>query len=293
MKRLLVLSGKGGTGKTTVSAALIRLSKARAAADCDVDAPNLHLVMEQDAEPEVTEFMGGDKAETDSDICIGCGKCEAHCRFEAIRLADGKAVVNEYACEGCGVCQFVCPVQAVSLVPDIAGKRELYRGNQVFSTATLKMGRGNSGKLVTDVKMAMLKNAPDCDLAIIDGSPGIGCPVISSISGMDLVLIVAEASESGCSDLGRLIKTAETFQAKLAVCVNKWDNSPDYTRKIETFCQTRNLPFVGKIPFDPEAVKAVNAGRSIVDIDCAAGNAVREIYKKVMELLNPESSSLS
>ena len=225
--------------------------------------------------------------------CTGCGKCEASCRFEAIRLFDGKAVVNEYACEGCGVCQFVCPVQAVSLVPDIAGRRELYRGNQVFSTAALKMGRGNSGKLVTDVKMAMLKNALDCDLAIADGSPGIGCPVISSISGMDLVLIVAEASESGYSDLGRLVKTAETFQAKLAVCVNKWDASPDYTRKIETFCQTQNLPFVGKIPFDPEAVKAVNTGRSIADIDCAAGNAVREIYKKVMELLNLQFSSLS
>ena len=293
MKRLLVLSGKGGTGKTTVSAAFIRLSRARAAADCDVDAPNLHLVMEQETEPEVTEFMGGDKAQADPDICTGRGKCEASCRFEAIRLFDGKAVVNEYACEGCGVCQFVCPVQAVSLVPDIAGRRELYRGNQVFSTAALKMGRGNSGKLVTDVKMAMLKNAPDCDLAIADGSPGIGCPVISSISGMDLVLIVAEASESGYSDLGRLVKTAETFQAKLAVCVNKWDASPDYTRKIETFCQTQNLPFVGKIPFDPEAVKAVNTGRSIADIDCAAGNAVREIYKKVMELLNLQSSSLS
>ena len=293
MKRLLVLSGKGGTGKTTVKAAFIRLSKARAAADCDVDAPNLHLVMEQETEPEVTEFMGGDKAQADPDICTGCGKCEASCRFEAIRLFDGKAVVNEYACEGCGVCQFVCPVQAVSLVPDIAGRRELYRGNQVFSTAALKMGRGNSGKLVTDVKMAMLKNALDCDLAIADGSPGIGCPVISSISGMDLVLIVAEASESGYSDLGRLVKTAETFQAKLAVCVNKWDASPDYTRKIETFCQTQNLPFVGKIPFDPEAVKAVNTGRSIADIDCAAGNAVREIYKKVMELLNLQSSSLS
>ena len=249
--------------------------------------------MEQETEPEVTEFMGGDKAQADPDICTGCGKCEASCRFEAIRLFDGKAVVNEYACEGCGVCQFVCPVQAVSLVPDIAGRRELYRGNQVFSTAALKMGRGNSGKLVTDVKMAMLKNALDCDLAIADGSPGIGCPVISSISGMDLVLIVAEASESGYSDLGRLVKTAETFQAKLAVCVNKWDASPDYTRKIETFCQTQNLPFVGKIPFDPEAVKAVNTGRSIADIDCAAGNAVREIYKKVMELLNLQFSSLS
>ena len=293
MKRLLILSGKGGTGKTTTAAAFIRFAGARAVANCDVDAPNLHLVTEVSGTPEISDFLGGDKAVLDTEKCTGCGLCQAHCRFDAISRMDGVYSISEYACEGCGVCQFVCPVQAVSLVPDIAGRRELYRGNQVFSTAALKMGRGNSGKLVTDVKMAMLKNAPDCDLAIADGSPGIGCPVISSISGMDLVLIVAEASESGYSDLGRLVKTAETFQAKLAVCVNKWDASPDYTRKIETFCQTQNLPFVGKIPFDPEAVKAVNTGRSIADIDCAAGNAVREIYKKVMELLNLQSSSLS
>ncbi len=119
MKRLLVLSGKGGTGKTTVSAALIRLANAKAVADCDVDAPNLHLVMEQKSESQKVAFMGGDKAVVDVGLCIGCGKCEKNCRFDAIHLLEGKAVVNEFSCEGCGVCAYVCPKHAISLVPDV------------------------------------------------------------------------------------------------------------------------------------------------------------------------------
>lgn len=201
MKRLLILSGKGRTGKTTVSSAIIRLSHAKAVADCDVDAPNLHLVMGQHTPPETFDFPGGEKAFVDKEICTGCAECEKLYRFDAIHLAFGKAVVNEFACEGCGVCSYVCPEDAVTLSVDIAGKRELYAGNRVFSTATLKMGRGNSGKLVTDVKMAMLKASRECELAVIDGSPGIGCPVIASVSGMDLVLVVAEPSGSGISDL--------------------------------------------------------------------------------------------
>lgn len=286
MKRLLILSGKGGTGKTTVSAALIRLSQAKAVADCDVDAPNLHLVMEQKAVPESFDFLGGEKASVDREKCVGCGKCEGLCRFGAIRLASGKAAVSEYACEGCGVCGYVCPEGAVTLSADIAGKRKLYAGERVFSTATLKMGRGNSGKLVTEVKLAMLKAAPECDLAVVDGSPGIGCPVISSVSGMDLVLVVAEPSGSGVSDLRRLVKTAKTFETKLAVCVNKWDVSPAHTEEIKCFCAEQNIPFVGKIPFDPLAVQAVNDGKTIADISCPSGDAVKQIYQAVVTLLN-------
>ncbi|MCD8121014.1 MAG: ATP-binding protein [Clostridiales bacterium] len=290
MKRLLILSGKGGTGKTTVSAALARLSQAKAIADCDVDAPNLHLVMEQNTAPEVYDFMGGDKAQVDADQCIGCGRCEQHCRFHAIHVQDGTAVVNEYSCEGCSVCVFVCPAGTVSLMPDLAGKRELFAEKNVFSTATLKMGRGNSGKLVTEVKLAMLKAAPPCDLAIVDGSPGIGCPVIASVSGMDLVLVVAEPSGSGVSDLKRLLQTAESFQARLAVCVNKYDVSPHHTAEIETFCTAQSIPFVGKIPYDPLAVKAVNAGMTIADVECPAGQAVRNIYSAVLDLLSIDES---
>jgi len=290
MKRLLILSGKGGTGKTTVSSALARLSQAKAIADCDVDAPNLHLVMEQNTDPEVYDFMGGDKAQVAADLCVGCGICEQHCRFNAIHVQDGTAVVNEFACEGCSVCVSVCPAGVVSLTPDLAGKRELYAKGNVFSTATLKMGRGNSGKLVTEVKLAMLKAAPPCDLAIVDGSPGIGCPVIASVSGMDLVLVVAEPSGSGVSDLKRLIQTAESFQTRLAVCVNKYDVSSNHTAEIEAFCAAQGIPFVGKIPYDPLAVKAVNAGMTVADIECPAGQAVRSIYAAVLGLLDINKS---
>ena len=285
MKRLLILSGKGGTGKTTTAAAFIRFAQAKAIADCDVDAPNLHLVTEQKTESTATEFLGGDKAVIDPKKCIGCGICQTHCRFHALMESDGIYQVNEYACEGCGVCAYVCPQEAVTLQTDVAGRRELYVDDGVFSTATLKMGRGNSGKLVTDVKLAMLKAAPETDLAIIDGSPGIGCPVIASVSGMDLVLVVAEPSHSGISDLKRLVKTAETFEAKLAVCVNKWDVSPESTAAIETFCQEAGLPFVGKIPYDASASAAINQGMSLADIDCPARDALKEIFVNTSKLL--------
>ena len=236
MKRLLILSGKGGTGKTTTAAAFIRFSQTKAMADCDVDAPNLHLVNGQTTEPEISEFLGGDKAVIDPQRCIGCGICKEHCRFDALQERDGVYRVQEVSCEGCGVCEYVCPEQAVKLVTDMAGTKKLYLGENVFSTATLKMGRGNSGKLVTEVKMAMLKHAPETEVAIIDGSPGIGCPVIASVSGMHLVLVVAEPSLSGISDLKRLVKTAETLQTKLAVCVNKFDMAPEKTEEIRQLC---------------------------------------------------------
>ncbi len=291
MKKLLILSGKGGTGKTTTASAFIRFAQSRAAADCDVDAPNLHLVARQTAEPVVSDFFGGDKAQIDAGRCAGCGLCLEHCRFDAVREKDGVYSVDEYACEGCGVCALVCPQGAVTLQTDIAGRKELYLDDGVFSTAALKMGRGNSGKLVTDVKTAMLKNAPDTDLAIIDGSPGIGCPVIASVSGMDLVLVVAEPSLSGISDLKRLVRTAESFQTKLAVCVNKWDVSPENTRVIQDFCEAGSIPFAGKIPYDPMAVEAVNSGRTLAEIDCPAGRALAEIYGAVLGILNADDPS--
>ena len=282
MKRLLILSGKGGTGKTTVSAALIKLSNTKAVADCDVDAPNLHLVMKQSIEPQRIEFMGGNKANVNNDLCIGCGICENKCRFDAIHIKKEKAVANEFSCEGCGVCEYVCPANAIKLMPDVAGERELYKEKGVFSTATLKMGRGNSGKLVTEVKLDMLKSAPECELAIVDGSPGIGCPVMASTSGMDLVLVVAEPSKSGISDLKRLVKTVKSFNVDILVCINKYDVSPSNTNEIEAYCTEEKIPLVGKIPFDKEAVYAVNSGHTIVDVDCPAGNEIKEIYRVIL-----------
>ena len=287
MKRLLILSGKGGTGKTTTAAAFLHFSQAQAAADCDVDAPNLHLMLHPQGQPQRSTFLGGDKAAVDTNRCAGCGECLRHCRFSALTLEQGVCRVNPYACEGCGVCAYVCPEQAVALHQDVAGEKELYAeaGRSVFSTAALKMGRGNSGKLVTEVKLAMLKNAPDTQLAILDGSPGIGCPVIASVSGMDLVLVVAEPSLSGLSDLKRLVKTAQTFQTKLAVCVNKWDQSPQHTQQIKAFCQELDIPFTGVIPYDAAASAAINQGLSLAQIDCPARDALKEIYENTMKLL--------
>ena len=287
MKRLLILSGKGGTGKTTTAAAFLHFSQAQAAADCDVDAPNLHLMLHPQSQPQRSAFLGGDKAAVDPNRCTGCGECLRHCRFSALTLEQGVCRVNPYACEGCGVCDYVCPEQAVALHQDVAGEKELYAeaGRSVFSTATLKMGRGNSGKLVTEVKLAMLKNAPDTHLAILDGSPGIGCPVIASVSGMDLVLVVAEPSLSGLSDLKRLVKTAQTFQTKLAVCVNKWDQSPQHTQQIKAFCQELDIPFTGVIPYDAAASAAINQGLSLAQIDCPARDALKDIYENTMKLL--------
>ncbi len=286
MKKLLILSGKGGTGKTTTAAALAELAQVQALADCDVDAPNLHLVLSQTVPPRKKTFFGGDKAVVDPEKCVGCSICRHHCRFDALERIGKVYRVRDTACEGCGVCLHVCPQDAITLESDVAGEEELYLEKRVFSTARLKMGRGNSGKLVTNVKLALLKNAPECDLAIIDGSPGIGCPVIASVSGMDLVLVVAEPSLSGISDLQRLVKTAETFQAKLAVCVNKWDMSPENTAAIEAYCREAGLPFLGKIPYDKTAALAINEGKSIVSFPCAAGDAIKELYETIKTILN-------
>ena len=281
MKQLLILSGKGGTGKTTVAGAFIKLSNVKAYADCDIDAPNLHLIMQQESIPENSDYYGLDKAVIDKDKCLMCNLCYDSCRFDAIN----DYTVSLYDCEGCGVCEAVCPASAINLMPYKAGDMTLYRGNQVFSTAELKMGSGNSGMLVTEVKKNMRLAAADADFAIIDGSPGIGCPVIASISGVTMVLVVAEPSLSGISDMKRIIETSKKFNTKLAVCVNKYDTNIENNETIKRFCQGNKIDFVGEIPFDKKAVEAVNNGLTIVDIDCAAGEAVREIYKKTIKIL--------
>ena len=285
MKQLLILSGKGGTGKTTIASAFIKLADAKAYADCDVDAPNLHLITEWNNEPKKADYYGLAKAEINEELCTQCDQCRQNCRFDAISINE-KYIVDPYACEGCSVCEYVCPVEAITMVPAVAGDLMLYSdGEKVFSTGQLKMGSGTSGLLVTEVKKQMKAVAVDAGLAIIDGSPGIGCPVIASLSGVDMVLIVAEPSISGISDMERIINTAAKFGIKTAVCINKYDTNIKNTETIEGFCQKHGLPFVGKIPFDSDAVKAINNGQTIVDIDCTSGATVKEVYHKTMNLL--------
>jgi MinD superfamily P-loop ATPase len=284
MKQLLILSGKGGTGKTTIAGAFIKLANAKVYADCDVDAPNLHLVMNQPSEPKHTDYYGLPKAEINPDLCMQCELCKQNCRFDAI-LAEPDYKVDYYACEACGVCEAICPVKAVSMKAAIAGDLMLYVNAAVFSTAQLKMGSGTSGMLVTEVKRQMKSVIRNADLAIIDGSPGIGCPVIASLSGVDMVLIVAEPSISGISDMKRIIKTAENFKIEISVCINKYDTNLQNTEKIESFCQEFKLPLAGRIPFDPDVVKAINNGQSIIDIDCAAGRAATDVFAEITKVL--------
>ncbi|WP_283683434.1 ATP-binding protein [Parablautia sp. Marseille-Q6255] len=285
MKKLLILSGKGGTGKTTVAASMIELFAAKAFADCDVDAPNLHLVENRNVLPDRKDFHGSQKAVIDKLRCMFCGACASNCRFDAIKLVKSKYIVDEFACEGCGVCEQICPAKAIHLEDDIAGELMLYKEERTFSTAKLKMGRGNSGKLVTAVKQQLVKNSEE-EFAIIDGSPGIGCPVVASISGVDMVLIVAEPSQSGISDMERILDTVYQLDVPVAVCINKYDISLEKTEEIISFCEENEIPFVGKIPLDETVTKAQNNGRSVIHIDCPASRAIQGIYEQTKNLLN-------
>lgn len=293
MKQLLILSGKGGTGKTTVASAFIELSQAKGYADCDVDAPNLHLIHRSFERESKRDYYGMEKAFINPELCINCGMCKENCRFDAIHIAQTHEV-DIFACEGCGVCEVVCPVNAIQMIKAKAGDLQLFEGQSLFSTAKLQMGSGTSGMLVSEVKKSLKESiavsAKEVPLVIIDGSPGIGCPVISSISGVDMILIVTEPSVSGISDMKRIIDTAKIFNPKLAVCINKYDTNRELSEEIESFCERHKLNFVGKIPYDPLAVEAINKGVSIVSKPSQAADAVRKVYNQTVKLLTEESS---
>lgn len=287
MKKLLILSGKGGTGKTTVASAFIYQLNLKSYADCDVDAPNLHITAGININPQKSDFYGMPKAFVDIDKCCECKRCMEVCKFNAITFTD-RINIDLFACEGCNVCKYVCSQDAIVMKETVSGETYIYDdepvSGKVFSTARLKMGAGASGKLVTQVKknMRVLK---DNDIAVIDGSPGIGCPVIASMSGVHMVLIVTEPSISGISDLKRILKTAKQFRTKSIVCINKYDINLENTQKIQNFCEENNIQIVGKIPYDNMASKAINQGKSIIEIDCAAKDAVKEVINKTTDIL--------
>lgn len=289
MKQLLLLSGKGGTGKTTLAGAFIRFAQAEACCDCDVDAPNLHLILWPEGEPRRSVYYGLPKAYIDPDLCTSCGLCRYHCRFQAVSLHEGYRV-DPLACEGCGVCHYVCPAGAIAMEKVPAGERRLYAKSRVFSTARLFVGNGSSGLLVTEVKKDM-RDASQAPFAVLDGSPGIGCPVIASLSGVDYVLIVAEPSVSGISDMKRILKTAALQGVEAGVCVNKYDIHLENTRAIEQFCEENAIAFLGRIPFDPLALEAVNHGRTIADISCPSGQAAERVYHQIRDWMKEKKET--
>lgn len=265
MKELVVISGKGGTGKTSITAAFAALARNAVLADCDVDAADLHLVLEPNVR-ETSDFSGGKQAAIDAQKCIGCGRCEDLCRFDAIRhngpsntIAVKTYTVDPVSCEGCKVCVEFCPVDAIVFSDAINGQwfiSDTRFGPMVH--AKLGIAEENSGKLVTLIRQKAKELAAEQkrDLIIVDGSPGIGCPVIASITGADLVLIVTEPTLSGRHDLGRVADLTARFGIRTLLCINKADINPQMTARITEEAHKRGIKMVGEIPYDDAFTRA-------------------------------------
>ena len=266
MIRLAVISGKGGTGKTMVTAALSRLLKgSMVLADCDVDAANLELVQNPRI-LSIDPFMGMKSAVIDPALCVQCGECEAHCRFGAVERDLDAYRISPLRCEGCAVCTVVCPAAAVSMQPRQTGEikySETTRGHLVH--ARLVPGAGNSGLLVHAVKKTAMERDGSCEILLIDGPPGTGCPLISTVSGVNAVLIVTEPSVSGLHDLKRVVSVCRQFRPRIFVAINRFDLDLNLAGEIEVWCRTENIPLIGKIPFDPAVIASVRAGVPVTE----------------------------
>ncbi len=293
MKELVVVSGKGGTGKTSIIASFARLAEKAVFADCDVDASNLYLVMR----PKVVrseEFKAGAVAKIDRDACTGCGDCVELCRFDAIINETGRAgealyTIDKIACEGCGVCAHFCPEKAIELEDTVSGEwfvSDTREGPMVH--ARLGIAEENSGKLVTLIRKEARRIAEERELSLIlsDGSPGIGCPVIASITGADIALLVAEPTLSGMHDVDRVAELASGFGVQSLLCVNKWDLNPEMTESIESAARDRGVLCVGRVPYDPEITRSQIEEKSIIEIpDALAAQAVRALWNRIEEHL--------
>jgi len=265
VKEIVIISGKGGTGKTTVAAAFAALAKHKVMADCDVDAADLHLILQPDIRRE-EDFYAGKTAFIRKSDCTECGKCTEVCQFDAIRPG---YIVGPISCEGCGVCVWFCPARAIDFNDNCAGQWFISRTRfGPLIHARLGIAEENSGKLVALVRREArhLAETENLDYIIIDGAPGLGCPVISSISGATAVLIVTEPTLSGLHDLERVVRlSAEHFSIPTHVCVNKFDLNEDMTARIERICADMKVHFTGKIPYDTAVTEAMVQGKSIVE----------------------------
>jgi MinD superfamily P-loop ATPase len=282
VKQITIISGKGGTGKTTIAAAFAGLAKNKVMADCDVDAADLYLILKPRIKEEY-EFKASKIASIDKEKCTSCGKCLEVCRFDAISK---DYIIDPVFCEGCGVCFRICPVDAIKFEEKISGRYFLSDTRfGPMAHARLGIAEENSGKLVTLVRKQAreLAKKNKLDYILIDGPPGIGCPVIASLTGVDLALVVTEPTLSGIHDLKRVIDLTAHFRIKTRVCINKHDINPENVRKIEEVCARRSVKVAGKIPYDSKVNEAVRAEKTVNEYDPGSkiAQGIEKIWDKI------------
>jgi MinD superfamily P-loop ATPase len=282
---IAIISGKGGTGKSSISAAFATLQHEVILADCDVDAANLYVLFNPSHEEEQV-YTSGQKAIIDYSKCTNCGHCTNYCRFDAISYSDGKVIISETDCDGCRLCARICPSHAISMVEN--NKSKMYSGsfrNGKMVYGRLAPGEENSGKLVNVVRAKAKQLAKENSLhtIIIDGPPGIGCPVISTITGVNHVVIVTEPTLSGLNDLKRTIEITSKFNLKTWVIVNKYDLNLELAEQITAFCEEMNVMIAGKLPFDQRVVEAMVNCKSIAEYvpESAIIDEIKSTYKLI------------
>jgi MinD superfamily P-loop ATPase len=290
MRQIAVLSGKGGTGKTTITASFAVLAKKAVVADCDVDAPDLHMLLHPEI-IETQEFKGSKLAVIDEAKCIKCGLCREKCKFNAVTE---NFTIDSFSCEGCGVCTIVCPTNAITLTERVSGHAYISKTKYGFMAhAMLSPSEANSGKLVTLVRQnaKILAEKENCNFIIIDGPPGIGCPVIASVTGVDAGLVVTEPTMSGIHDLKRALQLLEHFNVQPFVCVNTYDINKDNAEKIESFCKENGIDVIGKIPFNPIVTEAMVNGKTIIEYSprSAVAKEIEGIWEKLSALVSEKS----
>jgi len=289
MKQITVLSGKGGTGKTTLTASFTALTRNMVVADCDVDAPDLHLLLHPQI-LETQEFRGPKLAVMDKAKCVECGVCRDHCRFDAISDA---LEVDSVLCEGCGVCVVVCPEEAISLNERISGYAFISKTKYgTMSHARLNPGEASSGKLVTLVRYnaRQIAEKENRELVLIDGPPGIGCPLIASVTGVDVGLVITEPTLSGLHDLQRAIQLLNHFHIRPVVCTNMYDINKENTEKIVHFCEENGVQVAGEIPFDSIVTEAMVNGKTVVEYSpqSLVAREIETVWENVLSILDKE-----
>jgi MinD superfamily P-loop ATPase len=288
VKQLAIVSGKGGTGKTTIAAAFASLAQDKVLVDCDVDAADLHLLLRHKVVTQ-EKYFGGRSPQVDLEKCTHCGLCTEVCRFDAI----DNGVVDRVSCEGCGFCFHVCPEDAIVMEEAFSGDWYLSETPYgPFVHARLGIGEENSGKLVTQVRKKAMEvaNEKNLGLIVIDGPPGIGCPVAASLTGVNLVFAVTEPTLSGIHDLERILKLANHFKIPSVVSINKYDINQDNSRQILSYCESNGSKVIGKIPYEPKVIEALVHQKTVMEYPCnGIDQIVRRMWNEVKITLRLEA----